>query len=257
MPEQSKTNLKIEDVSSMVRVEKGSGQLSEVRRDLYPALIALQEEEARNCESKSVDSMDYDLAVDRRKKLITNVKLVVEYRMNKVASMALRAAMGTINNAESLPPEERQFYEEVLEAAKKLWNAPYKKKKTVYTTDIVTQEKQPVEPVPEPVPEVPAVEPQVEPLADMADIMYPDEPEPAPATEAPAAEGEVQIEPAEEDENPYADCYDLVTVRIIDNVEPFAGTERSYALKKEDVVRLPKSLASILVSRKLAVIIST
>ena len=260
MPEEPYSDFTIEDVSSIVRMEKGSGQLSVVRKDLYPAMIALQEREARNCEKKSVDSLDYDLAVDRRRKLVSNVKLVVEYRMNKVAAMAIRGAMGTQNVVEQLPPEEKQYYEEVFEAAKKLWNAPYKKKKTVYTPEIVPSEV----PATPDVPEIPAEElmppepePPIEILDDMADIMYPDEqPAEVPAEPAPVAEGEVQVEPQEE-ENPYADCFDLVTVRIIDTVEPFAGTERSYSLKKEDVVRLPKSLATILVSRKLAVILST
>ena len=48
----------------------------------------------------------------------------------------------------------------------------------------------------------------------------------------------------------------MVTVRMTETVEPFAGTERNYSPKKEDVVRLPKSLASILVGRKLAVILN-
>ena len=48
----------------------------------------------------------------------------------------------------------------------------------------------------------------------------------------------------------------MVTIRVTENVEPFAGADRNYSLKKEDVVRLPKSLASILVGRKLAVVLN-
>ncbi len=283
------SELRPEDVSSLMRVEKASGQLSEVRKDLYPAMLALQEKLTRECEMKDMESLDYDLLVDRKRKLISNIKLVVEYRMNKVAAMALRGAMGTLNVVDSLPPEEREFYEECLEAAKKLWNTPHKKK-VVYIPDIVPPEPEP-EPVaevqkpevaePEPVKEMPAADIPVlddgptemeappeefmdePPIADIpADIPPIPEEELAaeePVTAEPAAEQKPEAEEPEAegtDENPYADCFDMVTVRMTETVEPFAGTERNYSLKKEDVVRLPKSLASILVGRKLAVILS-
>ncbi len=284
------SELKPEDISSLMRVEKASGQLSEVRKDLYPAMLALQEKITRECEKKDVESFDYDLLVDRKRKLISNIKRVVEFRMNKVAAMALRGAMGTLNTVDNLPPEERAFYEECLEAAKKLWNAPHKKR-TVHIPDIIPPEPEPepvaVEQKPvveaEPVKEMPAADIPImddgptemeappeefmeEPPADMpADI--PPIPEEELGGEAPAATAEpaaeeqkpaVEAEPEAEapDENPYADCFDMVTVRMTETVEPFAGTERNYSLKKEDVVRLPKSLASILVGRKLAVILS-
>ena len=269
-----------EDVSSLMRIEKASGQLSEVRRDLYPAMLALQERIAREIEKKDVESLDHDLLVDRKKKLISNIKLVVEFRMNKVAAMALRGAMGTLNVVDSLPPEERKFYDEVLESAKVLWNSPHKKKKTVHIPEIIPDETE-VVPVPEPAVQEPVgdvselgaedipVIPDEGPteMVGPDDVPFPDEPgaaddiPPIPEEELaaiPMPPAEVPEEPAaeEEDENPDAECFDTVTVRMIESVEPFAGTERNYSLKKEDVVRLPKSLATILVSRNLAVILN-
>ena len=238
-----------QDISSLVRIEKASGQLSPVRKDLYPAMRAVHERVSKECETADVDSMDYDLKVDKKKKLVSNIKLVVEMRMGKVASMALRGAMGVDLNStvDQLPPEERQFYSEVFESAKKLWSAP-NKKRSVYTPDIV-QETVPTE-VPQaemPVSEMPA-----------ADVAIPE----APAETVPTAEVHVVPPMPEEtveesDENPDADCYDLVTVRMLETMEPFAGAERNYSLKKEDIVSLPKSLANILVGRKLAVILRT
>ena len=276
------SDMKIEDVSSLMRIERASGQLSDVRRDLYPAMLALQEKVAREFENMDVESLDYELGVDRRKKLISNIKLVVEYRMNKVAAMAVRGAMGTINVIDHLPPEERIFYEEVLEASKKLWNAPHRKKKTTHIPELVPEEPEVpaapavvpaapvvVETIPEPptVPDTPTE--MMEPPDDMADIMYPDEPPAEETAEIPpipeeelgeavivTKQPEAAAEESNGEDNPDADCFDMVTVRITENVEPFAGTERDYSLKKEDVVMLPKSLASILVGRKLAVILN-
>ena len=240
------------DVSSLVRVEKSSGQLSVVRKDLYSAMRAAHERVSKECEAADVDSMDYDLKVDEKKKLVTNIKLVVELRMGKVASMALRGAMGVeVNSAvDQLPPEERQFYNEVFESAKKLWAAP-NKKKVVYTPDIVSG----AVPVIEPEAEVPAQEmPVTEPAAVEKQSEIPAE---LPSAEVSVVEPAQEEQTEESDENPDADCFDLVTVRMLETVEPFAGTERNYSLKKEDIVSLPKSIATILEGRKLAVILRT
>ena len=245
-----------EDISSLVRVEKSSGQLSSVRRDLYPAMRAVHERLSKECQNANEDDIQYELAVDKKKKLVLNIKLVVELRMNKVASMALRGAMGADLNyaVDQLPPEEKQFYEEVLESAKKLWSEP-QKKKSVHIPELVPEEAP--APVPAPAAEVPQPEvPAAEPAPVETEV---------PQTEAvPVAEvhvvdaSDTEQQPAEEsDDNPDADCFDLVTVRMLETMEPFAGTERSYSLKKEDIVSLPKSLASILVGRKLAVILRT
>jgi DNA replication initiation complex subunit (GINS family) len=243
-----------EDISSLVRIEKSSGQLSSVRKDLYPAMRAVHERISKECQNADEDSMDYELAVDKKRKLVSNIKLVVEMRMGKVASMALRGAMGVDLNStvDQLPPEEKQFYEEVLESAKKLWSAPHKKK-VVHIPELVPEET----PAPVPAPEVPQTEaPAEEPVPVQTEVP---QPEPVPVAEVHVVDAvsEEQPQESDSDDNPAADCFDLVTVRMLETMEPFAGTERSYSLKKEDIVSLPKSLASILVGRKLAVILRT
>ncbi len=244
-----------EDISSLVRIEKSSGQLSSVRKDLYPAMRAVHERISKECQNADEDSMDYELAVDKKRKLVSNIKLVVEMRMGKVASMALRGAMGVDLNStvDQLPPEEKQFYEEVLESAKKLWSAPHKKK-VVHIPDLVPEETP--APASVPVPEVPAAEMPAETPAPVETEMM--QPETVPAAEVHVVDAaEEKPQESDSDDNPDADCFDLVTVRMLETMEPFAGTERSYSLKKEDIVSLPKSLASILVGRKLAVILRT
>lgn len=42
---------------------------------------------------------------------------------------------------------------------------------------------------------------------------------------------------------------DLVLVRILEDIPPFAGVDRTYCLRKEDVVTLPKAIASVLTQK--------
>lgn len=278
MPEEPYSEMRPEDVYSLFRVERTSGSLSKVRKDLYPAMIDLQDRAVKACEKADVESLEYDSAVDRKKKLIENIKHVVELRMSKIASMALRGAMGTLNFVDDLPPEERRFYEEVIESAKTLWNAPMRKKKNYRVPEIAieetieppkTVEKTVSVPVPEP------VSTAFVPEEDMGDIYIPEE-EFADAAAVPATSMEIPPIPEEEmidsepkdepavsvetvqepepvpENNPDAESSELVTVRITEAIPPFAGTVRDYALKKGDLVTIPKSLGSILIRRNLA-----
>lgn len=286
-------DLTFEELRSLHRVEKSSGQLSEVRRDLYPAMISLQERHTRECEryaSIDTDDMKYEAANEKRKKIISTSKIIVELRMNKVANMVLRSAMGALNSVDNLPPEERGFYEDVLESAKKLWAARTKKVKTVTYPDIVEPEKPVHVPAPEPVvhepvrpPETPAVpepvktemEPPMDYPDDMGDLYIPEEElgdvppipeeelngEPATAPASPETDsGEVSMaSPADsmEEDNPYADSEELVTIRMLGTLPSnFSGLDRDYSLKKEDIVRMPECIASILIRKNLAVKLS-
>ncbi len=62
-----------------------------------------------------------------------------------------------------------------------------------------------------------------------------EEPEPEPQEEAPAETKEKAVE--------------LLTVRILEDVPPFAGLEGTYTLRKSDVVSLPKNVADVLVAK--------
>jgi len=42
---------------------------------------------------------------------------------------------------------------------------------------------------------------------------------------------------------------DLVIVHILEDIPPFAGVDRTYRLKKEDIVILPKTIASVLTEK--------
>jgi len=61
----------------------------------------------------------------------------------------------------------------------------------------------------------------------------------------PASKPEVKPEPSKE-------LKDDVVVHILEDLPPMAGKDENYLLKKNDVVTLPKEIASVLVKKKKA-----
>ncbi|MGN1044855.1 MAG: hypothetical protein ACI4Q9_02725 [Candidatus Methanomethylophilaceae archaeon] len=139
MGEAAYTELTFEELTMIMRKERTLGSLSEVRRDLYPAMVRLLDKQNRECERQigiDIGSLAAAAANERRKKIFSYIKLIVEHRMNKVAALALRTAMGCVNSTEALPPEEKQYYDSILEASKIHWSNIEGKKRNVVVPDI-------------------------------------------------------------------------------------------------------------------------
>ncbi len=76
--------------------------------------------------------------------------------------------------------------------------------------------------------------------------------QPKDVTEIPVATGSrVCEERKEQAAAPLAE--ELVLVRVVEDVPTFAGVDRDYKLRKEDIISLPKSIAKTLVSHGKAV----
>ena len=95
--------MKFEDLTEVYREEKSKGLLTEVRSDLYPAmsdlLVSLRTEYGRLL-SEDPDSIMCEGANHRRRRASRLVRDVISMRMNKVSSMALRAAGGAKTSTE-------------------------------------------------------------------------------------------------------------------------------------------------------------
>lgn len=72
--------------------------------------------------------------------------------------------------------------------------------------------------------------------------------------EAPSAEA---CEAKREDEAGEAPADDLVLVRVLEDVPTFAGVDKDYRLKKEDIISLPRNIAKTLISHGKAVVIGS
>lgn len=224
-----------EELGAIIRKEKASGALTEVRQDLYPAMLRLLDKQSKECERQigiDIGSLASAAANERRKRIHQNIKLVVELRMSKVAALAIRTAMGCVNATDNLPLEERQYYSSVLEASRAHWTNTERKKKNVVLLDIESVSKPepivpavPVEPVvPKAVEvgtlgELPYIPDDLEEV-DMGDIDFPDDfaefpdselPPEQPVVETPVPAEEVKQDvPVEED----------IPVETVTDVEP-------------------------------------
>jgi len=221
-----------EDLTSLYRMEKKSTSLAEARKDLYPALAQLlsgiQKEYERQL-ATDPDSIITDGLNERRKKMVDFSQRIVDLRMNKILILALRSAMGSENTLDKLTSEEKEFYEKALvncRAHRSLTN--FRKKKEVRIPDILNHK------------------------AELPVIVEPESVQEVVRTRPTPSSGPLEVtlqESLDEEE----EKSDEVVVRITEDLPTFSGPDRDYTLRREDVVRMPKSLATALVNRGKAV----
>jgi DNA replication factor GINS len=237
--------MSFDDLGAIYRVEKKSPTLSAVRRDLYPAMaglvIDLRAEYEKHL-SKDPDSIICEGANQRRKKAVSMSREITELRMGKIAAVALIGARGGQNVLDHLTAEEREYYDNILDISRKHVGIMDKLSgKRKFETPDIDPEPIVKKKVPEPLPakEGPRIEPPAEDVPPPESIR---EDIPANEPEGPAEEN------AEEDE--------MMVIRILEDLPPFSGPDRNYELSKEDIVRMPKTMALALISRDKAVMIS-
>ena len=255
-----------EALTSIYRVEKNANTLSNVRKDLYSAMTGLFEEQTRECDrlaSTNPESIMYDGASERKKKISQFMKRIIELRMDKISALALRGAMGAVNTIESLTVEEREYYNAILDSSKKHWSLIDRKKKNAYIPDIAPE---PIRPVAKTVPEtvipktlseMPAIEDIPE---DFQEQEIPDDipiQEEVPAVCTVADSSSVSsVETQIEDVAPEPENEETVVIRVLETLPAFSGPDRDYDLKKEDIVRLPAVMAKALINREKAILIN-
>ncbi len=259
-----------DELSELYRMEMKSSSVTEARKDLFRALASLLMQLRQEYERQAaidVESIICEGAEARKKNAERMAKEVIRIRTQKICGMALRSATGSKNALDVLTPEEKDYYDAVLELTKKHIcevDALRGKKKTVDTRidepgKPVAEEK-PAEPEAPPAAEEPPVfdegfdEPfDDQPIPEELEAVMeeePGKPSPEPAPE-PEPEPVHVPEPTQaHEEAPSEETSDLapVLIRILEDLPAFAGPERDYSLCKEDIITMPKVLAEPLVS---------
>ena len=252
--------LSFDDLSAVYRIERKSSTISNVRRDLYPAMasllisLRLEYEKQLGIDPESLICEGVNL---RRKRASKLSKEITEMRMQKISTLANLGAMGRQNILDALTLEEKEYYNGMLELSKRhvglVDRLSGKRKYEVPSIDrepvITGVEHIDVTPLKEDVPELPAEMPPYVPDEDLE-----------PAEEEHIPESDEDIGPKEEIiETPVNGTqteFDMIVVRVLEDLPPFSGPDRNYDLKKEDIVRMPKMMAEALINREKAIPIS-
>ncbi len=247
--------LSFEDLGAIYRVEKKTPTLSAVRKDLYPSMasliISLRTEYEKHL-SIDPDSIICEGVNQRRKKAMSLSKEITEIRMGKIASLALIGARGGQNVRDHLTPEEREYYDDILNISRRhvsiMDRLSGKRRFETPAIDPEPVEEKVTEHKIETVPDPPMEEEEDDLDRMMMEQIYGEDSAIEPSSiEEPVPL--VEESPSEIDE-------EFVVIRITEDLPPFSGPDRNYDLTKEDIVRMPKTMASALINRDKAVLIN-
>ncbi len=233
-----------EELTSLYRKERSSNSLSEIRHDFYPSLaemITRTQREYEKALTQDPDSIVCEGLNQRRKKMMDIAQRIIDDRMVKIASMALKGGVGYGNSFERLTAEERTLYQRILESFRSHREVlPQLRRRDFRIAEFSTE----TSPAP-PEPAVNAVDEEMpvheEPVEEPPD----EEMDAGPLPDAEPAE--VCDALIDDDEK------DNLVIRILQDLPTFSGPYRDYTLRKEDIVLMPRSLAEALISRDAAV----
>jgi DNA replication initiation complex subunit (GINS family) len=272
--------LTFEDLTEVYRREQRSKAISEVRRDFYPAMRECLEKLKRESEREfSADqfSTKAKLASNQLMKFQEKSAQVFEFRMGKILDMALRAAEGSKIETSRLTVEEQEIYDRVYTLLKERRSVLIESGKprpadaeeptmvAARIPDMIVEANREEEVFDAAESSVVASDPMaasmaMTPLKVIAPPMTPTVVRPAaevvrtpdvPPATVPAPPLQKPAAPALADKAQQA--IDFVVLRILEDIPAFAGGDRNYKLKKEDLVSLPPPIAKALIARKKAV----
>lgn len=261
----STDNFTYDDLTEVARREQRNKAISDVRKDLYQAMAECQERLKRESEREfTADpfSTKSKLASNQLLKFQEKAAQVFEFRMGKLLDMALRAAEGNRTETSRLTMEEKEIYDQV--------HSLLKEKRSLLLGGVRTKVAEAEEPsldtaaVPDMVTEA-RREDREEAAADVP---------PYPQDEAAVEEEAAAPSAADEEKGPdeagtqeantpapvaapaAPPVAEFVILRILEDIPRFVGPDRTYKLRKEDLVSMPSTISKALIARKKAVAVS-
>jgi len=261
----STDNFTYDDLTEVARREQRNKTISDVRKDLYQAMAVCQEMLKRESEREfAADpfSTKSKLASNQLLKFQEKAAQVFGFRMGKLLDMALRAAEGNRTETSKLTIEEKEIYDEVHSLLKekrslllenvrtRIVEVEEPSLDTAEVPDMVKEAKrEEVEEAAVDVPVYPKYEVDVE--AETAVHPRPD------AEEGPDGAVDKELNTPAPVAAPVAPpTTEFVILRVLEDIPKFVGPDRTYTLRKEDLVCLPSTISKALIARKKAVAVS-
>jgi DNA replication initiation complex subunit (GINS family) len=245
------------EVMDVWRKEKDLKSLAEMRRDFFPEVKTFvsrlkeeaQAEAAKDPYSTKTRSLNVQVA-----NVTEKVTQVFEIRMEKILRMAIRGASGGKVEITRMVDEEKAYFEHVFTLTKEI---------RAREIDPIKGQKE-LDVQPQKLPEGGEVGKAEEPSLTVA----PKEPiekaivveaartpaiEVAVKPAAPSLKTSQPVLPMPGDAEAKPDAKDLLVLRILEDIPPFAGPFGNYRLRREDVATLPSGLARALIKRGKAI----
>jgi DNA replication initiation complex subunit (GINS family) len=253
--------LSFEDVTKVYREEKKSAGLTAIRHDFYGAVRTLMDQLKRDFEKEAATDSYSTKARQLNQsiaKMREKVLQIFDMRAEKIMHMAVLLAAGGKVDHSRLTEEEKHLLEGALTRTKEMRNSLLDMPQP-NNLDFTRMSAMPLSQSPdeETKVRVEGLVPVVEEIAAGPRNIPKEEPvclDPSKSIEVGTERGPVEV--ATPNEPAARSGSDVVLLRILEDIPPFAGPSGTYRLGKEDVVTLPSGIGKALVKRGKAVEIS-
>jgi DNA replication initiation complex subunit (GINS family) len=221
--------LDYETISQLFQKERKVSRLTEISAEFYSNInkyIKNLEIEYKKELNKNPTSPTTLLLREEHLKTLKLLKRIYEIRERKVILFALNKVKGSAQNIKNITPQEESLLREIVEVLNR------SRTPILHITghSEVNVENKPSKNIePEDAPEIIEPEPQKQPESGRPTLKKPDEDGEPDNQESTTGSG-------------------AVLALVLEDISSFVGTDlRTYTLQREDVVSLPKDVASILV----------
>jgi DNA replication initiation complex subunit (GINS family) len=249
--------LTFEDVTKVYREERKSAGLTAIRHDFYGAVRTFMDQLKRDFEKEAATDSYGTKARQLNQhmaKMREKVLQIFDMRAEKVMHMAVLAAAGGKVDHSRLTDEEKGLLESSLAGIKEMRNSlldmprpgnmEFTRMSALPTPQTRNEDSGVKVEELAPVMEERAPQPQTAPEVRIID-------EAPTRTDVHLGNGPVEV--ATPKEKSVTSTSDIILLRILEDIPPFAGPSGTYRLGKEDVVTLPSGIGKALVKRGKAV----
>ena len=204
-------DMNYEDIMTLFRQENRSPQLTKVDPALYDRISAYIKSIRKESEREIAMNPSSHASMmlnDQLKKAIDKAKRVYELRTRKISLIALRKVSGDSPDTSNLTPDELVLFSSMTSVL-----LAHKDSNADFET----------------------LGPRLARQEEMVEVqtMKKEEPKAKAKADEPSADAEGER---------------LVMARVLEDMPTFAGVDRDYKLRKEDIVSIPKSVADTLLS---------
>lgn len=247
--------LTYEEVTEVYRKEQKTKNVTEIRKDFYPALRDLLDRlRTENEREMSADkySAKSNLLSNQMKKISDKAIQIFDFRAEKIMLSALRAAGGAKVEVDRLTEEEKMLFDSVMSSVqeRRALVLEFEKKSKEDVSQRPQQAEKPSVTVTSGLP-APKQETVEEDIGLGEEVVVALQDKEALEEIDEGVEEEPSPAPARKDSQKPVEEY--LVLRILEDIPPFAGPGRDYRLSKEDVVTLPIAIARALIGKGKAV----